>query len=50
LTTIHQPLYDIGAVAIRMIVKKINNEEIDNDIVILPHKLVERKSSKKIEI
>ncbi|WZL71598.1 LacI family DNA-binding transcriptional regulator [Clostridiaceae bacterium 35-E11] len=48
LTTIHQPLYDIGAVAIRMIVKKINNEEIDSDIVILPHKLVERKSSQKI--
>ncbi len=45
LTTIHQPLYDIGAVAIRMIIKKINQEEIDDDIVILPHKLIERASS-----
>ncbi len=45
LTTIHQPLYDIGAVAIRMVIKKINREEIDSSIVILPHKLIERSSS-----
>lgn len=47
LTTIHQPIYDIGAVAIRIIVKMINKEELDNHIVTLPHELVERDSSKK---
>lgn len=45
LTTIHQPIYDIGAVAIRMIIKKINNEELDTNMVILPHKLIIRNSS-----
>lgn len=45
LTTIHQPIYDIGAVAIRMIIKKINREKIDNHIVILPHELIIRNSS-----
>lgn len=44
LTTIHQPIYDIGAVAIRMIIKKINNEELDSKIVKLPHDLIERES------
>jgi len=45
LTTIHQPIYDIGAVAIRMIIKKINNEELDTNMVILPHELIIRNSS-----
>ncbi len=48
LTTIHQPIYDIGAVAIRIIIKKINKEELGSDIVILPHELIERESSQKI--
>ncbi|WP_243109352.1 LacI family DNA-binding transcriptional regulator [Anaerophilus nitritogenes] len=48
LTTIHQPIYDIGAVAMRMIVKQIEKEEVDNKVVILPHELIERESSKKI--
>ncbi|TCO79362.1 LacI family DNA-binding transcriptional regulator [Marinisporobacter balticus] len=49
LTTIHQPIYDIGAVSIRIIVKMINKEELDSNVVILPHELVERDSSKKIK-
>ncbi|WP_242847959.1 LacI family DNA-binding transcriptional regulator [Inediibacterium massiliense] len=48
LTTIHQPIYDIGAVAMRMIVKQINGEEVDRKAVTLPHELIERESSKKI--
>lgn len=49
LTVIHQPMYDIGAVAIRMIVKKINGEEeTDSNVVTLPHSLIERDSSAKI--
>ena len=50
LTTIHQPIYDIGAVAIRMIIKKIGHEELDNDIVILPHELIIRNSSGPVNI
>jgi LacI family transcriptional regulator len=45
LSTIRQPLYDMGAVAIRMIIKKINKMEINEKAVILPHELIERKSS-----
>ncbi|MBF8983529.1 LacI family DNA-binding transcriptional regulator [Lutibacter sp. B2] len=48
LTTIHQPIYDIGAVAIRMIIKKINKEPLESNVSILPHMLIERASSKRI--
>lgn len=44
LTTIRQPIYDIGAVAIRVIIKKIKGEEIKENIFTLPHELVERDS------
>ena len=46
LTTIRQPIYDIGAVAMRMIIKLINGQEIHDKVVILPHELVVRDSSK----
>ncbi|QZY57226.1 LacI family transcriptional regulator [Crassaminicella profunda] len=49
LTTIHQPIYDIGAVAMRMIVKKIDGEEVDSNVITLPHELMVRESSKNIE-
>ncbi len=45
LSTIRQPLYDMGAVAIRMIIKKIEKMEIHQKAVILPHELIVRKSS-----
>ncbi len=48
LTTIKQPIYDIGAVAIRVIIKKIKGEEVNEDIFILPHELVERDSCRKL--
>lgn len=48
LTTIHQPIYDIGAVATRMIIKIINKEEIEHNIVVLPHQLIIRGSSMKL--
>ncbi len=50
LTVIHQPLFSIGTVAVKMIIDKIDGYELKNDIVILPHKLIERDSCKKIEI
>jgi len=48
LTTIHQPIYDIGAVAIRLIIKKIRKEELDKLIFTLPHTLVERDSLRRV--
>ena len=44
LTTVHQPLYDMGAVAIRMVIKMINGEVLDEKKVELPYKIVERES------
>ncbi|WAW14326.1 LacI family DNA-binding transcriptional regulator [Peptostreptococcus equinus] len=44
LTTVYQPLFDIGAVAIRMIIKMVKGEEIEDKKVTLPFKIVERES------
>lgn len=44
LTTVDQPLYDIGAVAIRMIIKLINQEALKEKRVELPHTIKERES------
>lgn len=47
LTTVRQPLYDIGAVAIRMVIKLINGDRLDEKQVELPHRIIERESTKK---
>ena len=44
LTTVHQPLYDMGAVAIRMVIKMINGDNLEEKKVELPYKIVERES------
>ena len=44
LTTVQQPLYDIGAVAIRMVIKLINNEPLESKKIELPYRIVERES------
>lgn len=46
LTTIVQPLYDIGAVAMRLLTKYMNKEKVDENIVVLPHRIENRKSTK----
>lgn len=46
LSTIVQPMYDIGAVAMRLLTKFMNKEEIEEQKVILPHRIVERDSTK----
>ncbi|CAI2586506.1 Catabolite control protein A [Apilactobacillus kunkeei] len=46
LSSITQPLYDIGAVAMRLLTKIMNNEEIDNRYVVLGYEIVERDSTK----
>lgn len=44
LTAVQQPLYDIGAVAMRMLTKLMNKEELDEKHVTLPYK-IEKKNS-----
>ena len=44
LTTVKQPLYDMGAVAIRMIIKMIKGIEIDEKKVELPYTISDRDS------
>jgi LacI family transcriptional regulator len=46
LTSIVQPLYDIGAVAMRLLTKYMNKEAVDENIVVLPHRIEERGSTK----
>ncbi|MUV39292.1 Catabolite control protein A [Lentibacillus sp. JNUCC-1] len=45
LTTVVQPMYDIGAVAMRLLTKYMNKEEVTEKKVILPHRIVERNST-----
>ena len=47
LTTIAQPLYDLGAISMRMLTKIMHKEELEEREVILPHGLTERKSTRK---
>ena len=46
LTSVVLPLYDIGAVAMRLLTKYMNKEEVDQQTVILPHRIEYRDSSK----
>ncbi|MGQ2283152.1 catabolite control protein A [Apilactobacillus kunkeei] len=46
LSSITQPLYDIGAVAMRLLTKIMNKEAIDNSYVVLGYEIVERDSTK----
>lgn len=44
LTTVNQPLYDMGAVAMRMVIKMINKEILEDKKIELPYRIVERES------
>lgn len=46
LTSVVLPLYDIGAVAMRLLTKYMNQEEVNQQHVILPHRIEKRGSSK----
>ena len=39
LSSVIQPLYDIGAVGMRLLTKYMNEEEIEEPNVILPHRI-----------
>lgn len=46
LTSVTQPLYDIGAVAMRLLTKMMNKEDIEQKTIILPHGVDEKGSTK----
>lgn len=46
LTTVVQPMYDIGAVAMRLLTKFMNNEKVEDQTVVLPHRIEFRDSTK----
>jgi LacI family transcriptional regulator len=46
ITTIVQPLYDIGAVAMRLLTKLMDKEEVQDTTVVLPHRIEHRQSTK----
>lgn len=45
LTSVVQPIYDIGAVSMRLLTKFMNNEEVTDHIVVLPHRIEQRRST-----
>lgn len=47
LTTVAQPTYDMGSVAMRMLIKIIDKKELEQKYYVLPHQLVKRNSCKK---
>lgn len=49
LTTVKEPYYDIGAVAIRRIIKQINGEKLDEENIFLPIKIIKRESCKELK-
>lgn len=46
MTSIDQPLYDIGAVAMRLLTKMMNKEEIDEKTIMLGFDITQRDSTK----
>jgi LacI family transcriptional regulator len=46
LSTVMVPTYDIGAVAMRLLTKLMNKEEVEEEEVILPHSFIWRGSTK----
>ena len=46
LTSVVLPLYDIGAVAMRLLTKLMNKENIEDQSVIIPHRIEKRNSVK----
>lgn len=47
ITTIAQPIYEMGALATEVLIKKIKGEEHENKVFELPVRLIQRKSTNK---
>ncbi|MEW8955917.1 LacI family DNA-binding transcriptional regulator [Clostridium sp.] len=46
LTTVSQPMYDMGSIAMRLLIKLINKKPVEEKHFVLPHTLVKRDSCK----
>ena len=46
ITTVKQPSYDMGSVAMRMLIKMLNNKPLEQDQYVLDYKIVNRESTK----
>lgn len=44
LTAVAQPMYDIGAVSMRLLTKLMKKENVDQSKVVLPHEIIVRQS------
>ena len=49
LTTVAQPMYDIGAVAMRLLTKLMKKEHVESAKVTLPHEVVVRNSVRRVK-
>jgi len=45
ITTVSQPTYDMGSVAMRMLIKLLNKKELEEPHYVLEHELIEREST-----
>ena len=45
ITTVSQPTYDMGSVAMRMLIKLLNKKELEEPHYVLEHQLIEREST-----
>ncbi|CAM3722913.1 catabolite control protein A [Cohnella lubricantis] len=48
LTTVAQPMYDIGAVSMRLLTKLMKKESVEQSKVVLPHELIIRQSAASV--
>ncbi len=46
LTSLNIPVYDMGALAVRLLTKFLNNEDVDSNAIIVKHMLIKRNSTK----
>ena len=46
ITTVRQPSYDMGSVAMRTLIKMLNNKPIEQDQYVLDYKIINRESTK----
>lgn len=46
ITSISQPLYDIGAVSMRLLTKLMNKEDVEEKTIVLPYGLIQKGSTK----
>lgn len=48
LTTVKHPIYDMGAIAVRLMIKAINSQTPKDKLVVLPHEIIVRESTRPL--